>query len=149
MQLKDSPSKSWRDSAGHRQAIGRWTSIERFTPLAAESITAPKATIPVQWARSCGHFRSPQLSCAVWHHVASTCPPAGHGWPERLRSHFVPLGTRYTPYLGTPEPRARPDRVKWLHGSPAKSGGCARCRLLQAAAPCAKKLCDTPKSLSE
>ena len=32
-----------------------------------------------------------------------------------------PFGRRFRPYVRSLEPRARPDRSKWLHGSPAES----------------------------
>ena len=35
----------------------------------------------------------------------------GSGWPARLRSHFLALGTRFRTYLRTAEPRAQPDRT--------------------------------------
>ena len=81
--------------------------------------------------------------------MASSSATAGSGWPERHRSHFERLGARLRPTLGTAEPSARPDRGKWLQGSPAESGAHGRCRVLQAAAPCARKLCDTEKTLGE
>jgi hypothetical protein len=130
-------------------ASGRPTSIARSTPLAPGSILAPMAVIQVQRARSRDHFGSSKLSLRRWSALRRTSQPQAQFWPERLRSHFEALGTRYRTHLGMVGPRARPDRSKWLHGSPAESGVQARCRRLQLAAPCARNLRDTAKTLSE
>ena len=84
----------------------------------------------VQWARSRAHFRTSQVHRGVWQLHASTSPPC-QKWPERHRSLSEPLGRRFRPYVRSLEPRARPDRSKWLHGSPAESVMLSSCSLLQ------------------
>ena len=94
---------------------------------------------PVHRARSRDHFRTSKLSRVVCGCLCRASQPAAQFWPERLRSHVQPLGTRYRTYLGMVRPRARPDRSKWLHGSPVESDMVARCRRLQLGAAAARK----------
>ena len=110
---------------------GRSTNIESASSAAEESMTVLNVTTAVQWARSRAHFRTSQVHRGVWQLHASTSPPPGQKWPERHRSLSEPLGRRFRPYVRSLEPRARPDRSKWLHVSPAESVMLSSCSLLQ------------------
>ena len=123
--------------------------VEYPTPSARISTMSSTPVTPVHRTRSRGKFRTSQVSGRSCSALAWSSATAGSGWPERHRSHFERLGARLRPTLGTAEPSGRPDRGKWLQGSPAESGAHGRCRVLQAAAPCARKLCDTEKTLGE
>ena len=110
---------------------GRSTNIESASSAAEESMTGCNVITAVQRARSRAHFRTSQVHRGVWQLHASTSPPPGQKWPERHRSLSEPLGRRFRPYVRSLEPRARPDRSKWLHGSPAESVMLSSCSLLQ------------------
>ena len=47
--------------------------VDSTIPLVMESITAPKAVIPVHQARSHDEFRSPDLNFTVWSPTALSC----------------------------------------------------------------------------
>ena len=64
-------------------------------------------------ARSLGHRSSVSARAA---RSGSSSAAAGSGSPERHWNHFLPLGTRFRPTLGTVEPKARPHRSKWHDG---------------------------------
>ena len=110
---------------------GRSTNIESASSAAEESMTGRNVITAVQWARSRAHFRTSQVHRGVWQLHASTSLPPGQKWPGRHRSLSEPLGRRFCPYVRSLEPRARPDRSKWLHGSPAESVMLSSCSLLQ------------------
>ena len=98
---------------------GRSTNIESASSAAEESMTGLNTITAVQWTRSRAHFRTSQVHRGVWQLHASTSPPPGQKWPERLRSLSKPRGRRFDYLLGSAEPSARPDRSKRLHGCPA------------------------------
>ena len=133
-ELQDSPARPRASLTGTVRPSGPSTNIKSSSSAVVVSMTALGAVTAVQRARSRDHFRTSQLSLRRCSAMPAMSVTAGSGWPERLRIHFMPLGTRYGPYLGTSEPKARPDRGKWLHGSPAESGVQARCKRLQVAA---------------
>lgn len=85
-------------------------------------------------SRSFAKFRSPKLSLPSEHHNDNPRQPAGQSWSERRRAYVEPLGSRFRTYLGTPGPKARADRVNWLHGAPDEMPSIGRCRGLQVAA---------------
>ena len=118
-ELHDSCFTKRASSSG---AVGlQSASIDRPSSAAVGSMTGMIPSILVHRARSHDHFRSSQLSQRRCCPLRRASQPAAQFWPERLRSHFEPLGTRYRTYLGMVRRRARPDRSKWLHGSPAES----------------------------
>ena len=114
---------------------GRSTNIESASSAAEESMTGLNTITAVQWTRSRAHFRTSQVHRGVWQLHASTSPPPGQKWPERLRSLSKPRGRRFDYLLGSAEPSARPDRSKRLHGCPAWTAMSNGCRVLQAGAP--------------
>ena len=102
----------------------------------------------VQRTRSRGHFRTSKLSRAVCSALRLSSPQPAQKWPERPRSRFEPLGTRFRPLLRTLEPSAQPHRSKWHHGSPDESVMLSACRLLQPSTQnLAKQMCDAFFSL--
>ena len=66
-------------SLGPPPAPRQSTSIARSTPPASESIMASIAIIPVQRARSRGHFRTSELSLRSCSSVGESLRPAGSG----------------------------------------------------------------------
>ena len=112
---RSGPSGVWKRStnieSSSRAARKSMRSIERVTRVQRTRSRDPNRTSQL-CRRACrGHGRG----------LSSSSSPPGQKWPERPRSLSEPLGRRFRPYVGRAEPSARPQRSKWLHGSPAES----------------------------
>ena len=91
--------------------------VESTIPLVMESITAPKAVIPVHQARSHDEFRPPDLNFTVYAAMTIVSQMEGSGRPERHRRRSDLLRTCHRHQVGTARPKARSDRRKCSGGS--------------------------------
>ena len=114
--------------------------VESTIPLVMESITAPKAVIPVHQARSHDEFRPPDLNFTVYAAMTIVSQMEGSGRPERHRRRSDLLRTCHRHQVGTARPKARSDRRKCSGGSAdgRVQSSVHISELLQSAARCAK-----------
>ena len=108
---RSGPSGVWKRS----------TNIESSSRAARKSMMALEAVTRMQQTRSRDPCRTSRLCRRPWHGLASSSLPPGSKWPKRHRSLSEPLGRRFRTHFSSAEPRAQPQRSKWLHGSPAES----------------------------
>ena len=110
-QHRSGPSGVWKRS----------TNIESSSRAARKSMMGIKTVTRMQQTRSRDPCRTSRLCRRPCHCFASSSLPPGSKWPKRHRSLSEPLGRRFRTHFGSAEPRAQPQRSKWLHGSPAES----------------------------
>ena len=118
---RSGPSSVWKRS----------TIIESSSRAARKSMMGIETVTRIQQTRSRDPCRTSRLCRRPCHCFASSSLPPGSKWPKRHRSLSEPLRRPFRTHFGSAEPRAQPQRSKWLHGSPAESVMLGGCRLLQ------------------